>query len=170
MYFLMLWFFLFFMGGVASNPSPYFGAVSLALASIFGAGIVVGFSSTFISLVLMLVYLGGMLVVFVYSVAMSSDMYPEAWGSRSVFLYIVGFVVYLFCLWWCIGGEWLFDGSVIGSAILLDGVTVDLGGVVLLYSFGGVCFLILGVMLLLTLFVVLDLVCGWRLGALCINS
>nr|YP_002791209.1 NADH dehydrogenase subunit 6 [Chamaeleo monachus]ABM89680.1 NADH dehydrogenase subunit 6 [Chamaeleo monachus] len=165
MYFLMLWFFLFFMGGVASNPSPYFGAVSLALASILGAGVVAGLSSTFVSLVLMLVYLGGMLVVFVYSVAMSSDMYPEAWGNRSVFLYIIGFLGYLFCLWWYIGGEWFFDGGVVGGGVL-DSVVVDLGGVVLLYSLGGGCFLILGVVLLLTLFVVLDLVCGWRLGAL----
>nr|YP_002727908.1 NADH dehydrogenase subunit 6 [Chamaeleo africanus]ABM89758.1 NADH dehydrogenase subunit 6 [Chamaeleo africanus]ABM89771.1 NADH dehydrogenase subunit 6 [Chamaeleo africanus] len=166
MYFLMLCFFLFFMVGVASNPSPYFGGVSLALASVFGAGVMVGLSSTFVSLVLMLVYLGGMLVVFIYSVAMSSDMYPEAWGNRSVFLYVIGFLGYLFCLWWYIGEKWFFDVGVAGSVVLLNSVAVDLGGVMLLYSFGGGCFLILGVVLLLTLFVVLDLVCGWRFGAL----
>nr|YP_002727934.1 NADH dehydrogenase subunit 6 [Chamaeleo chamaeleon]ABM89784.1 NADH dehydrogenase subunit 6 [Chamaeleo chamaeleon] len=166
MYFLMLCFFLFFMGGVASNPSPYFGGVSLALASVFGAGVVAGLSSTFVSLVLMLVYLGGMLVVFVYSVAMSSDMYPEAWGNRSVFLYVAGFLGYLFCLWWYMEWKWFFNGGMVGSVFLLSDVVVDWGGVVLLYSFGGGCFLILGVVLLLTLFVVLDLVWGWHFGAL----
>nr|ADZ37000.1 NADH dehydrogenase subunit 6 [Chamaeleo chamaeleon recticrista]ADZ37026.1 NADH dehydrogenase subunit 6 [Chamaeleo chamaeleon recticrista] len=166
MYFLMLCFFLFFMGGVASNPSPYFGGVSLALASVLGAGVMAGLSSTFISLVLMLVYLGGMLVVFIYSVAMSSDMYPEAWGNRSVFLYVVGFLGYLFCLWWYMEGKWFFNEGMVGSVFLLSDVVIDLGGVVLLYSFGGGCFLILGVVLLLTLFVVLDLVWGWHFGAL----
>lgn len=36
---------------------------------------------SFISLVLVMVYLGGMLVVFVYSVALAADPYPESWGS-----------------------------------------------------------------------------------------
>nr|BAJ08084.1 NADH dehydrogenase subunit 6 [Calumma parsonii] len=166
MYFFMLGLFLFFMGGVSSNPSPYFGSAALALAAVFGAGILAWLGSTFVSLVLMFVYLGGMLVVFAYSIAMSSDVYPEAWGSRYVVFYVVGFMVYLFCLWGYVGGG-EFLGSVMSgsSAVLLEGVVVDLGGLILLYSFGGGCFLILGVGLLLTLFVILDLVYGWCFGA-----
>nr|YP_980228.1 NADH dehydrogenase subunit 6 [Furcifer oustaleti]BAF44042.1 NADH dehydrogenase subunit 6 [Furcifer oustaleti] len=166
-FFLMLGFFLFFMGGVASNPSPYFGSVALMVSSVLGAGILASFNNTFVSLVLVLVYLGGMLVVFVYSVAMSCDMYPEAWGNRSVVFYIMSFMVYLFFLWWCVGGGWGFDISMFGSPILLDDVVTDLGGVMLLYSFGGGSFLILGIGLLLTLFVVLDLVSGWCFGSVC---
>lgn len=36
---------------------------------------------SFVSLVLVMVYLGGMLVVFVYSVSLAADPYPEAWGD-----------------------------------------------------------------------------------------
>nr|BAJ08123.1 NADH dehydrogenase subunit 6 [Rieppeleon kerstenii] len=164
-YVLMLCFFFVFMVGVASNPSPYFGSAALVLASVFGAGILAGFSSTYISLVVVLVYLGGMLVVFVYSVAMSSDMYPEAWGGRSVILYVLGFSGYLVCLWLCVA-DGLFLDCVVHWGVLFEDIVVDWGGVVLLWGGGGWGFLILGVGLLLTLFVVLYLVRGWCLGSI----
>lgn len=47
------------------------------------------------SLVLFMVYLGGMLVVFVYSVSLAADPYPEAWGDWRVVGYIVGLVLVL---------------------------------------------------------------------------
>nr|YP_003667932.1 NADH dehydrogenase subunit 6 [Trioceros melleri]BAJ08097.1 NADH dehydrogenase subunit 6 [Trioceros melleri] len=170
-FFFMFWLFIFFMGGVASNPSAYFGSASLVLGSVLGAGILAGLGNTFVSLVLMLVYLGGMLVVFIYSVAASSDVYPEAWGNRSVVMYIVGFIFYLFCLWKYVGGGLLFDGVMfvgeVNTAVDVDvDVNIDISGVILLYSLGGVGFLMLGVALLLTLFVVLYLVYDWSLGAI----
>ncbi|NXS01301.1 NU6M oxidoreductase, partial [Oxylabes madagascariensis] len=69
----------FVLGGlaVASNPSPYYGVVGLVVASIAGCGWLVGLGVSFMSLVLVIVYLGGMLVVFVYSVSLAADPYPE---------------------------------------------------------------------------------------------
>lgn len=49
----------------------------------------------FVSLVLVMVYLGGILVVFVYSVSLAADPYPEAWANSGVAGYVVG---YLFLL------------------------------------------------------------------------
>ncbi|NXN75702.1 NU6M oxidoreductase, partial [Himantopus himantopus] len=71
---LILCFFLgfcFVLGGlaVASNPSLYYGVVGLVIASDAGCGCLLSLGAAFVSLVLFIVYLGGMLVVFVYSVS-----------------------------------------------------------------------------------------------------
>ena len=78
---------------VASNPSPYYGVVGLVVASVIGCGWLVSLGVSFVSLALFLVYLGGMLVVFVYSVSLAADPYPEAWGAWRVVGYGLGFVV-----------------------------------------------------------------------------
>nr|ABM89667.1 NADH dehydrogenase subunit 6 [Brookesia superciliaris] len=164
--FLLFCCFLFVLGGVASNPSPFFGSLALVMASILGAGVLVKLENVFVSLVLLLVYLGGMLVVFIYSVAMSFDTYPEGWGNRSVFLYFLVLLLYLFYLGWHLGYDWFFNYSLLNSEVVLfNDSAVDLGGIILLYSFGGVCFIVMGVGLFLMLFVVLDLVCGWCFGS-----
>ncbi|SGA22526.1 NADH-ubiquinone/plastoquinone oxidoreductase chain 6 [Chlamydia abortus] len=78
---------------VASNPSPYYGVVGLVVASVIGCGWLVSLGVSFVSLALFLVYLGGMLVVFVYSVSLAADPYPEAWGDWRVVGYGLGFVL-----------------------------------------------------------------------------
>ena len=63
---------------VASNPSPYFAALGLVVVSGIGCGVLVGHGGSFLSLVLFLIYLGGMLVVFAYSAALAAEPYPES--------------------------------------------------------------------------------------------
>ncbi|KFQ76313.1 NADH-ubiquinone oxidoreductase chain 6, partial [Phaethon lepturus] len=58
---------------VASNPSPYYGVVGFVLGSVAGCRWLLSLGVSFVSLVLFIVYLGGMLVVFVYSVALAAD-------------------------------------------------------------------------------------------------
>ncbi|NWX93565.1 NU6M oxidoreductase, partial [Nothoprocta ornata] len=60
---------------VASNPSPYYGVLGLIVGSVVGCGWLVSLGASFISLVLFLVYLGGMLVAFVYSVSLAAVPY-----------------------------------------------------------------------------------------------
>ena len=62
---------------VASNPSPYFAALGLVVVAGLGCGILVGYGGAFFSLVLFLIYLGGMLVVFAYSAALVAEPFPE---------------------------------------------------------------------------------------------
>lgn len=62
---------------VASNPSPYFAALGLVVVAGMGCGVLVGHGGSFLSLVLFLIYLGGMLVVFAYSAALAAEPYPE---------------------------------------------------------------------------------------------
>ncbi|NXU92392.1 NU6M oxidoreductase, partial [Xiphorhynchus elegans] len=74
-YFMFFLSVCFVLGGlaVASNPSPYYGVVGLVLGSVVGCGWLMSLGLSFVSLVLFLVYLGGMLVVFVYSVSLAAE-------------------------------------------------------------------------------------------------
>nr|QBH75502.1 NADH dehydrogenase subunit 6 [Turnix velox] len=168
-YFMMFFGLCFVLGGlaVASNPSPYYGVVGLVLASVVGCGWLLSLGVSFVSLVLFMVYLGGMLVVFVYSVSLAADPFPEAWGDWRVVGYGVCFALVL------VMG--VFIGSDLGAwdlgVITVDGsgvfsVRLDFGGVAVFYSLGVGMFLMAGWGLLLTLFVVLELVRGLSRGAI----
>nr|BAV70819.1 NADH dehydrogenase subunit 6 [Desmopuntius rhomboocellatus] len=152
---------------VASNPTPYFAALGLVVAAGVGCGILIGHGGSFLSLVLFLIYLGGMLVVFAYSAALAAEPFPEAWGSSSVLgyvlIYLVGVSVVAGFFW----GGWYE-----GSWISVDGfkefsaLRGDVSGVAMMYSFGGGMLVICAWVLLLTLLVVLELTRGLGRGTL----
>nr|YP_009681382.1 NADH dehydrogenase subunit 6 [Anolis punctatus]QDH07724.1 NADH dehydrogenase subunit 6 [Anolis punctatus] len=169
-YFLFILFFCLVLGFIviASNPSPYYGAVGLIMSAAFGCGVLIEFGGSLVSLVLFLVYLGGMLVVFAYSVALASDLYPDGLGDWSVSLYSVGYFILVVLLWKFVGGGSLFSvyGMGGGEAMGLFVVREDFGGVSLMYGVGGFGLLLCGWGLLLTLFVVLELTRGVYRGSL----
>nr|WPS67187.1 NADH dehydrogenase subunit 6 [Lepidocephalichthys guntea] len=152
---------------VASNPAPYFAALGLVVAAGVGCGVLVGHGGSFLSLVLFLIYLGGMLVVFAYSAALAAEPFPEAWGDRTVvgyvlmYLFGVGLMVYLFCEGWYEGSWATVDG--LKEFSMLRG---DVSGVAEMYSSGGGMLVICAWVLLLTLFVVLELTRGLSRGSL----
>nr|ACO93875.1 NADH dehydrogenase subunit 6 [Garrulax canorus canorus]ACO93877.1 NADH dehydrogenase subunit 6 [Garrulax canorus canorus]ACO93880.1 NADH dehydrogenase subunit 6 [Garrulax canorus canorus]ACO93882.1 NADH dehydrogenase subunit 6 [Garrulax canorus canorus]ACO93883.1 NADH dehydrogenase subunit 6 [Garrulax canorus canorus] len=168
MKFVLLFGLLFVLGGLAvsSNPSPYYGVVGLVVASIAGCGWLVSLGVSFVSLVLVMVYLGGMLVVFVYSVSLAADPYPEAWGDWGVVGYGfgMGLVVVVGVVLSGVYGALVSAGTVDNAGLGL--VRLDFGGVAVFYSWGAGLFLIGGWGLLLTLFVVLELVRGLSRGAI----
>lgn len=63
---------------VASNPSPYYAALGLVWAAGAGCFVLVKGGTSFLSLVLFLIYLGGIIVVFAYCSALVAEPYPEA--------------------------------------------------------------------------------------------
>nr|YP_009584261.1 NADH dehydrogenase subunit 6 [Gallirallus striatus]QBL56289.1 NADH dehydrogenase subunit 6 [Gallirallus striatus] len=166
MYFLGVCFVLGGLG-VASNPSPYYGVVGLVLASVAGCGWLLSLGLSLVSLVLFMVYLGGMLVVFLYSVSLAADPYPEGWGDWRVMGYVAGLVLVLVVGAFVGGfvGGWKFGVVTVDSVGVLS-VRLDFSGVSMLYSQGVGMFLIVGWGLLLTLFVVLELVRGLARGAI----
>lgn len=101
---------------VASNPSPYYAALGLVGGSGVGCLVLIKWGVSFLSLVLFLVYLGGIMVVFAYCAALVAEPYPEAWGSRVVVGYLIVYNVLLLVLW---------------------GVQAERGGVKVLFSGGG---------------------------------
>nr|AIZ97059.1 NADH dehydrogenase subunit 6 [Papurana kreffti] len=147
---------------VASNPSPYYAALGLVVGSGFGCLMLVKGGVSFLSLVLFLVYLGGMMVVFAYCAALVAEPYPEAWGSRVVMIYLVSYNFLLLILLGLGKEHW-------GMEILSVGVGWEVGQNEwwgtgdLLCSGGGLLFLG-GWSLLLTLFVALEVVRGYKWG------
>nr|YP_007374571.1 NADH dehydrogenase subunit 6 [Boulengerula boulengeri]ACS37012.1 NADH dehydrogenase subunit 6 [Boulengerula boulengeri] len=141
--------------GVASNPSPYFAAFGLVVAAAAGCMVLVGIGVSFLSLVLFLIYLGGMLVVFAYSAAMAAEPYPEAWGDLSVIFYVMLYVGVM------VTGGYMVNG--LDSLFIVEelrSVDYGWGGVAMLYDLGGFMLLVSGWVLLLTLFVVLEVTRG----------
>nr|AJE61455.1 NADH dehydrogenase subunit 6 [Batrachuperus pinchonii] len=151
---------------VASNPSPYFAALGLVLAAVCGCWVLVELGMPFLSLVLLLIYLGGMLVVFAYSASLAAEPYPEAWGSWSVFVYIMFYFLMIilgFIFFNCnISLEFLFTNY----NTEFSAVGHDWGGIGVMYSYGGYFLMFSGWVLLLTLFVVLEITRGLSRGAL----
>nr|AGN71061.1 NADH dehydrogenase subunit 6 [Callulina kreffti] len=148
---------------VASNPSPYFAALGLVWGAGAGCLLLINSGVTFLSLVLVLVYLGGMMVVFAYCAALVAEPYPEAWGSLVVFFYLLAYsVVLVVCL------EWLGKGLDISR--MEDGglgeVMKNYLGVSELFGEGGWVLFFGGWSLLLTLFSALEVVRGHYSGVL----
>nr|YP_001293825.1 NADH dehydrogenase subunit 6 [Spratelloides gracilis]BAF64138.1 NADH dehydrogenase subunit 6 [Spratelloides gracilis] len=168
-YFVMAWAscFIFGLVAVAANPAPYFGAFGLVVSSGMGCALLAMSGSSFLALVLFLIYLGGMLVVFGYSAALAADAYPESWGDASVFEHMVLYLLLVggAALWFA--PQWYDPCSgVLSSYKELLVVRGDLGGVASLYSSGGVMMALCVWVLLITLFVVLELTRGLSRGSL----
>nr|YP_009116134.1 NADH dehydrogenase subunit 6 [Taeniura lymma]AJD22408.1 NADH dehydrogenase subunit 6 [Taeniura lymma] len=151
---------------VASNPSPYFAALGLVVSAGVGCGLLVGYGSSFLSLILFLIYLGGMMVVFAYTAALAAEPYPESWGDWSVLVYVVGYFGVLFWVGFNFVVSWGWGGWMGGESMKMSMVRDDFSGVALLYSYGGGMLVLGGWMLFLTLFVVLELTRGVSWGAL----
>nr|BAV71755.1 NADH dehydrogenase subunit 6 [Acanthocobitis sp. Puma Loach] len=152
---------------VASNPAPYFAAFGLVVAAGVGCGILIGHGGSFLSLVLFLIYLGGMLVVFAYSAALAAEPFPEAWGDRSVVGYVLFYLLGVSLMVGLFQNDW-YEGSwvVVDNLKEFSMLRGDVGGVAMMYSSGGGMLIICAWVLLLTLFVVLELTRGLGRGTL----
>nr|YP_002317231.1 NADH dehydrogenase subunit 6 [Gasterosteus wheatlandi]BAG83116.1 NADH dehydrogenase subunit 6 [Gasterosteus wheatlandi] len=151
---------------VSSNPSPYFAALGLVMVAGMGCGVLVSHGGPFLSLVLFLIYLGGMLVVFAYSAALAAEPFPEGWGSRQVGVYMVLYGVGVVAVSSMFREGW-YEASWV-PADELDGFSMfrgDIGGVAMMYSLGGGMLILSAWALLLTLFVVLELTRGLSRGS-----
>nr|YP_009708775.1 NADH dehydrogenase subunit 6 [Microhyla fissipes]QEW86420.1 NADH dehydrogenase subunit 6 [Microhyla fissipes]QNS22532.1 NADH dehydrogenase subunit 6 [Microhyla fissipes] len=151
---------------VASNPSPYYAALGLVVGAGSGCLMLINEGMTFLSLVLFLVYLGGMMVVFAYSAALVAEPYPEAWGSVWVLSYIGSYLAVL-SVGWLLWGEF-FTNEKVFDAVMFDlgGGLSEWWGVSGVFAAGGWVLFVGGWALLLTLFVALEVVRGHYSGAL----
>uniref|UniRef100_UPI0030E57506 NADH dehydrogenase subunit 6 n=1 Tax=Lamprologus lethops TaxID=2022011 RepID=UPI0030E57506 len=155
------------LAAVASNPSPYFAALGLVAVAGLGCGVLVGHGGSFLSLILFLIYLGGMLVVFAYSAALAAEPYPEGWGSWPVLGVMMAYVLGVCAAAGLFWGGW-HEGAWVSADEFAEFSVFrgDIGGVALMYSVGGGVLVLGAWVLLLTLFVVLELTRGLGRGAL----
>nr|YP_010956391.1 NADH dehydrogenase subunit 6 [Calamus penna]WMY89484.1 NADH dehydrogenase subunit 6 [Calamus penna] len=152
---------------VASNPSPYFAALGLVMAAGVGCGILVWHGGSFLCFILFLIYLGGMLVVFAYCAALAASSHWDSLGSRSVAFSMSAYAMVVGVLAWVFYGGW-FESSWLTVEEFHDLVVHrgDAAGVAMMYMEGGKMLMIAVWTLLLTLFVVMELVRGSSRGAL----
>nr|BAX73632.1 NADH dehydrogenase subunit 6 [Amblygaster sirm] len=159
-----------YLGGalaVSSNPSPFIGAIGLMLSAAFCCLVLALIGAPFLALVLFLIYLGGMLVVFAYSSAFSTDRYPDTLGTASVFEYLMFFLVGTVVGLVYLGPPaYKFMVGLVYSAKEFLVARPDMSGVAVFYGMGGILMLLCGWVLFLTLFVVLELVRGRSRGGL----
>nr|YP_010165883.1 NADH dehydrogenase subunit 6 [Lutreolina crassicaudata]QRV59830.1 NADH dehydrogenase subunit 6 [Lutreolina crassicaudata] len=143
----------------ASKPSPIYGGLSLVVSGGLGCGIVVSLEDVFLGLVVFLVYLGGMLVVFGYTTAMATEEYPETWVGNKVAFSMLFFVMLVELGWYLMSKS----VAIFTAVDLFDFVGVDLigqeySGVSQLYYCGGWALALLGWILFITIYVVLEVV------------
>nr|BBG74485.1 NADH dehydrogenase subunit 6 [Paraulopus oblongus] len=151
---------------VASNPSPYFAAFGLVLAAAFGCMALASCEGSFLSLILFLIYLGGMLVVFAYSAALAAEPYPETLGDSSIVGRILVYTGVVTALALIFLGGWYGGAIILGDGVQEIEVRVAGEGAAMVYADGGALLLVCGSALLLTLFVVLEVVrghCRWAM-------
>nr|QWE49840.1 NADH dehydrogenase subunit 6 [Taeniamia macroptera] len=152
---------------VAANPSPYFAALGLVFVAGMGGSVLLLHGASYLCFVLLLVYLGGMLVVFAYTSAMAADPYPETLGSLGVLkgLVVYSSALFVMCIflwrgWAAESGDFAFEGDALSMS------RGDVEGVAFMYSAGGWTLMMCGWGLLLALFVVMELIRGPSRGAL----
>nr|YP_010297319.1 NADH dehydrogenase subunit 6 [Astriclypeus mannii]UML37546.1 NADH dehydrogenase subunit 6 [Astriclypeus mannii] len=113
--------------------SPYYSALGLVVVSVSGCVVLGLLGGSFIAMILLLVYMGGMLVVFAYSSAISAERFP----SVSNFSEIVGLSV-LFGSWVVFSFENFQDLSnnfyslVSGESLLGSGTFYNEGGILVI--------------------------------------
>nr|QVL28509.1 NADH dehydrogenase subunit 6 [Stomopneustes variolaris] len=133
--------------------SPYYSALGLVIVSVSGCVVLSLLGGAFIALVLLLVYMGGMLVVFAYSSAISAERFPSAsnlseilglsfFFSSWVFLSFDSFQELGNSFYCFVSGE-----SLVGSGTFYNsgGVLVVLGVFVLLVALVGALIISRGV-------------------------
>nr|CBJ55465.1 NADH dehydrogenase subunit 6 [Dasyurus geoffroii] len=145
----------------ASKPSPVYGGLSLVVSGGLGCAIVVSLNSTFLGLIVFLIYLGGMLVVFGYTAAMATEEYPESWVGNMVAFSMLLLSLLMEGVWLMMSGE----VEMVTAIELFDSlgnycVGQDWNGVSLLYGCGGWAMVLLGWILFITILVVLEVIRG----------
>nr|QOW38117.1 NADH dehydrogenase subunit 6 [Prionobrama filigera] len=156
LYLLLLTAFVLGLVAVVASPSAHFSALALVFCSSAACGIIVWHGGSIISLMLLLMYTGGMLVVFAFTSALAADPHPEGLG-------IYGMSCYALC-YFALAGSCLsfYFSSVLDGSIQINentGHVVDSTGTGILsfYIMGGGLLIIAGWVLLMSLVVILQL-------------
>nr|QIP88955.1 NADH dehydrogenase subunit 6 [Florometra sp. BMK-2020]UFJ44020.1 NADH dehydrogenase subunit 6 [Oligometra serripinna] len=149
--FLSITILLFGSSLVFYSLSPYFSAIGLIIVSISGCLLLSQLNINFLALILLLVYIGGMLIVFIYSSALTNERFPTISNSNEIFI-LSSFLI----LWTNI----LFNNNNWSNLNQNNNLTntIDIEGASYLYHFSMIPFFILtGYVLLIALIAVLNI-------------
>ena len=134
--------------------SPYFSALGLAIVSISSCFILLQIGMGFLALILLLVYMGGMLVVFVYSRALRTDRFPIVRNIEEIFIFR------FFVIFWTSFLLKKYNWDKVKISLKLS-KSIDIEGAAYLFHPTMLLFFILAAyILLITLIAILDITRG----------
>nr|QDH07332.1 NADH dehydrogenase subunit 6 [Ophiarachnella infernalis] len=139
--------FVIILGGMLLifSESPYFGLFGVLIQAVSLAGLLSYYGASFFALLIILIYVGGMLIVFLFSTVLCAEPHPSL-AILETILFWLGLSV-LFT-------PWLFSNSLVQAHVSVSPLIqeINLGEV-----FGGLSLLtcLIAVVLLICLIVVL---------------
>nr|YP_009754891.1 NADH dehydrogenase subunit 6 [Plerotes anchietae]QIP53004.1 NADH dehydrogenase subunit 6 [Plerotes anchietae] len=156
--------------GFSSKPSPIYGGVGLIVSGGLGCGIVMSFGGSFLGLMVFLIYLGGMMVVFGYTTAMATELYPEVWVSNKIVLgaFLLGLIMEAVLVFYVLKGEvveLVLEFNDLGDWVVYDVeefgfVSKEVVGVSALYGYGMWLVIVTGWSLLVGVVVIMEITRG----------
>nr|YP_009917240.1 NADH dehydrogenase subunit 6 [Eucidaris tribuloides]QEF30100.1 NADH dehydrogenase subunit 6 [Eucidaris tribuloides]QEF30139.1 NADH dehydrogenase subunit 6 [Eucidaris tribuloides] len=120
--------------------SPYYSALGLVIVAVSGCVVLGILGGAFVALILLLIYMGGMLVVFAYSSALSAERFPMVSNLSEILGLSLFFSSWVFVSFDNFQDFFFSAGNIVNN--------VGLGGSSTFYGVGGVLVL-LGVFILL---------------------
>nr|AKE36453.1 NADH dehydrogenase subunit 6 [Allocricetulus eversmanni] len=156
--------------GTSLKPSPIYGGMCLIISGCAGCLAVLGFGGSFLGLMVFLIYLGGMMVVFGYTTAMSAEEYPESWVSSWLVLGILVMSMFMeagmaFVSKYYESMELMLSFNSMGGWVVYDGDELGLmgeggAGVAALYSCSAWLMVVSGWTLLMGVFIIIEITRG----------
>ncbi|YP_009316447.1 NADH dehydrogenase subunit 6 (mitochondrion) [Phodopus roborovskii] len=156
--------------GASLKPSPIYGGLCLIVSGCAGCLAVLGFGGSFLGLMVFLIYLGGMMVVFGYTTAMSADEYPETWVSSWLFLGILVMSMFMELGMSVVnkyyeGVDLILELNSMGGWVVYDGDELGLmgeggAGVAALYSCSAWLMVVSGWTLFMGIFIIIEITRG----------
>nr|YP_009409201.1 NADH dehydrogenase subunit 6 [Neodon sikimensis]QYK91782.1 NADH dehydrogenase subunit 6 [Neodon sp. na XW-2022]AOV85565.1 NADH dehydrogenase subunit 6 [Neodon sikimensis]QYK91795.1 NADH dehydrogenase subunit 6 [Neodon sp. na XW-2022]QYK91873.1 NADH dehydrogenase subunit 6 [Neodon sp. na XW-2022]QYK92211.1 NADH dehydrogenase subunit 6 [Neodon sp. na XW-2022] len=156
--------------GTSLKPSPIYGGLCLIVSGCSGCLAVLGFGGSFLGLMVFLIYLGGMLVVFGYTTAMSAEDYPEALVSSWLTIGVMLMSIFmelsmLFVADYYEGMDFMLEFNSMGGWVVYDGDELGLmgeggAGVAALYSCSAWLMVVSGWTLLMGVFIIIEITRG----------
>nr|YP_009865081.1 NADH dehydrogenase subunit 6 [Prometheomys schaposchnikovi]QKE47134.1 NADH dehydrogenase subunit 6 [Prometheomys schaposchnikovi]QKE47147.1 NADH dehydrogenase subunit 6 [Prometheomys schaposchnikovi] len=156
--------------GTSLKPSPIYGGLCLIVSGCSGCLAVLGLGGSFLGFMVFLIYLGGMMVVFGYTTAMSAEEYPEVWMSSWLVLGILGMSLFmelgmLFVTEYYEGTSVVLEFNSMGGWVVYDGDELGLMGeegvgVAALYSCSVWLMVVSGWTLFMGVFIIIEITRG----------
>nr|QHI39509.1 NADH dehydrogenase subunit 6 [Dicrostonyx torquatus]QHI39600.1 NADH dehydrogenase subunit 6 [Dicrostonyx torquatus] len=156
--------------GTSLKPSPIYGGLCLIISGCSGCLAVLGLGGSFLGLMVFLIYLGGMMVVFGYTTAMSAEEYPETWVSSWLVFGILVMSIFmemgmLFVSHYYEGLDVVLEFNSMGGWAVYDGDGLGLmgeggAGVAALYSCSAWLMVVSGWTLFVGVFIIIEITRG----------
>nr|UFR83210.1 NADH dehydrogenase subunit 6 [Blanfordimys juldaschi] len=156
--------------GTSLKPSPIYGGLCLIVSGCSGCLAVLGMGGSFLGLMVFLIYLGGMLVVFGYTTAMSAEDYPEALVSSWLTIGILLMSIFMGVSMLLVsnyyeGMEVMVEFNSMGGWVIYDGDGMGYmgeggAGVAALYSCSAWLMVVSGWTLFMGVFIIIEITRG----------